>query len=84
LGVADPAALAGDPRVAARLEGAVEKVNRRLAEHERIRRFRVLPRELTIAAGELTPTLKLRRRAITERYAETIASMYLKSQRLDG
>jgi long-chain acyl-CoA synthetase len=84
LGVADPASLAGDPRVEARLEGAVEQVNRRLAEHERIRRFRLLPRELTIASGELTPTLKLRRRAIAERYAETIASMYLKSQRLDG
>jgi long-chain acyl-CoA synthetase len=84
LGIADPASLTGDPRVEARLESAVEQVNRRLAEHERIRRFRVLPRELTIASGELTPTLKLRRRAIAERYAETIASMYLKSQRLDG
>jgi long-chain acyl-CoA synthetase len=80
----DPAALAGDPRLEARLQAAVETVNGRLAEHERIRRFRVLPRELTIAAGELTPTLKLRRRAIGERYADTIASMYLKSQRLDG
>ena len=38
----------------------------------------------TVAAGELTPTLKLRRRAIAERHAPTIASMYLKSQRLDG
>ncbi len=84
LGAGEPASLAGDPRVEGRLQAAVDTVNRRLAEHERIRRFRVLPRELGISTGELTPTLKLRRRAIGERYGDTIASMYLKTQRVDA
>ena len=84
LGTTDTAAIAADPRTAARLQSAVDRVNERLAEHERIRRFRILPRDLTVASGELTPTLKLRRRSIAERYGETIASMYLKTQRLDA
>ncbi len=84
LGVADSVALREDPRVEARLDAAVDSVNAHLAEHERVRRIRVLPAELTVAAGELTPTMKLRRRAIAERHGSTIASLYLKSQRLDG
>jgi long-chain acyl-CoA synthetase len=84
LGVTDADALRQDPRLAPRLDAAVDTVNAHLAEHERVRRIRILPAELTAAAGELTPTMKIRRRAIAERHAATIASMYLRSQRLDG
>ena len=41
-----------------------------------------MEREFSVDRGEMTPTLKLRRKLILERYAELIASMYLKSQRL--
>ncbi len=84
LGESDVGRLAARPEVEDAIEKAVASANRGLAEHERVRRFRLLPRELTIEAGELTPTLKVRRRVVLERYKETIASMYLKSQRLDG
>ncbi len=51
-------------------------VNESLAPFERVRRFRVLDRELEAAAGELTPTLKARRRAIVATCAEQVDSLY--------
>jgi long-chain acyl-CoA synthetase len=72
------------PALLERVEAAVADVNRKLAEHERVRRFRLMEREFTVDRGEMTPTLKLKRRVILERYGDLVASMYLKSQRLDA
>jgi long-subunit acyl-CoA synthetase (AMP-forming) len=58
------------------LEEQVEGINATLASYESIKRFAVLPGELTVDDGTLTPTLKLRRRAIDERYRELIDSLY--------
>jgi long-subunit acyl-CoA synthetase (AMP-forming) len=60
----------------AHLERQIEDVNAQLARYEQIRRFVVLPAELTVDQGELTPTMKLKRRVIHERYAAQIASLY--------
>ncbi len=84
LGIRDPGELARDPRTERRIQRAVEAVNKTLAEHERVRRFRLLERELSIAEGELTPTLKVKRKVVLERYKDLVTSMYLKTQRLDG
>ena len=50
-----------------------------LADHEVVRRFALLPRQFSEVAGELTPTLKLRRHVISNRYQELIDSMYNQS-----
>jgi long-chain acyl-CoA synthetase len=78
----EPEELVGDRELHSLVEEAVARVNRGLADHERIRNWRLLSRELTLEEGEITPTLKVRRRIVLERYDEVIASMYLKTQKI--
>ena len=53
-----------------------DALNSTLAPFERVRRFAILPRELTLEAGEITPTLKVRRRVVTEHFADLITELY--------
>jgi long-chain acyl-CoA synthetase len=55
---------------------AVDAVNDSRSRFEQIKRFRVLPRDFTIEHGELTPTLKLRRKIALEHFAEDLAQLY--------
>jgi long-chain acyl-CoA synthetase len=73
--------LADHPATEELITEAVKAVNSELAVHERIRRFTVLAHELSLEEGELTPTMKVRRRVVHERYRNRIESMYLKTQR---
>jgi len=73
---ADPVALAADPRVRAALDEAVEAANARLARVEQIKRFAVLPELWEPGGDELTPTMKLKRRPIAEKYAAEIEALY--------
>ncbi|MEU7872064.1 AMP-binding protein [Dactylosporangium sp. NPDC049140] len=68
--------LAADPRVLAEIQAAVDAANAGLSRPEQVKTFRVLPSSWTPETGELTPTLKLRRRIITARYGETIDALY--------
>ncbi|MDX3537444.1 hypothetical protein PV721_24350 [Streptomyces sp. MB09-01] len=52
------------------------EANATLSRPARIRAFHILPEDFTTAAGTLTPTLKLRRAAVAERYAEVIEELY--------
>ncbi|MDX1645007.1 MAG: AMP-binding protein [Thermoanaerobaculia bacterium] len=58
------------------VEHQVERVNERLSRVEAIKRFRILPREFSVEAGELTPTMKLKRRVIEENFAAEIERLY--------
>lgn len=58
------------------VERAVDVVNARLSRAAQVKRFTMLPRELSQEAGELTPTLKLKRAVISQRYADLIDRMY--------
>lgn len=81
LGSLTPEDLVEHKAVVDRLAATVEKVNEQLAAHEKIRRFMILPRELTVENGEVTPTFKPRRGLIVERYAEEIATLFPKSEK---
>lgn len=73
----DPAMLARDPRLYALLQGAIEhQVNPKLSRFETIKRFAVLPQDFTVDGGELTPTLKVRRKIVEQKYADVLESLY--------
>jgi long-chain acyl-CoA synthetase len=70
------AELAEHPAVRAALDAAVEQANNDLARAEQVKCYHVLAKPWTAESGELTPTLKLRRRIISERYADEIERLY--------
>jgi long-chain acyl-CoA synthetase len=72
----DPAALAEDERVRELIQGVVDDVNRDRSRFEQVKRFAILPRDFTMEAGEVTPTLKVRRRAVQEHFAAEIDALY--------
>ena len=72
----DRAALVGSPRVVAEYQSIVDRVNTDLANFETIKRLRIVPEEWSLEGGELTPSLKLKRRVVAIRYAADIAGFY--------
>jgi long-chain acyl-CoA synthetase len=70
------AELAKDPRVRELFQSAVQELNKSLPKHEAIKKFAILPAEFSVEAGELTPSLKLKRRIVEQRYAPLLASFY--------
>jgi long-chain acyl-CoA synthetase len=68
--------LVGEPRVIAMFQKPLDEVNAGLARFETVKHFRLLPRPLTIAADEMTPTLKVKRRVVQEHYRKLIEEMY--------
>ena len=72
--------LAGMPEVVELVRRELERLGPELAPHERFADFAVLPEPLSIARGELTPTLKVRRERVAARYAEMIESLYVRAE----
>jgi long-subunit acyl-CoA synthetase (AMP-forming) len=70
------AALAEDPRVRETVQAAIDEANRHLARVEQIKKFALLAEDWPAGGEELTPTMKLKRRPIAEKYAEEIETMY--------
>lgn len=68
--------LSAHPKVQALYEQIISEVNNNLAQYEKLKRVLVLPEELSIANGMLTPTMKLKRRVVEEHYKEMIEHLY--------
>jgi long-chain acyl-CoA synthetase len=63
-------------KVRALYEGMVNEVNKELAQFERLKKLLIVPDEFSIATGEITPTLKLKRRVVEAKYKEQIDALY--------
>ena len=70
-----PEEIASHPRVLALVKERIRQKNKELAAFEAVRGFRILPHDFTVEKEELTPTLKLRRQVVLERYKEFIGEM---------
>jgi long-chain acyl-CoA synthetase len=68
--------LVDNPKVLAFVQQQIDEVTAGLAQFEKIKKVRLLAREFTIDGGELTPTLKVKRRVIESRYKDIIDTMY--------
>ena len=72
----DPAALAANDALRAMIQADLDDANAKYARVEQIKRFRVLERDFTLEAGELTPSLKLKRNVVYANYAAQFESLY--------
>ncbi len=74
--VSDSEAMINNDDVLKLIRGELNKYNKEFAEHEHVKRFQLLPKEWTIDTGEMTPTLKLKRKVIMEKYKEKIKNIF--------
>ena len=68
--------LVADPDVQAEVAASVARVNDERSRIEGIKRWRILPRDFTVDAGELTPTLKVKRNVVAAHYADEVRELY--------
>ena len=74
--VANYEALVDDPDLRGEIDRVVDEVNRKWSRVENVRKYRILAHEFTIAGGEMTPTLKVKRNVVNDKYADLIEEMY--------
>jgi long-chain acyl-CoA synthetase len=72
----DTSQLCEEPQVREMIAEQVEHANRHYAPVEQVKRFAILPRDLSQETGELTPTLKVKRNIVAEKYADVIDALY--------
>jgi long-chain acyl-CoA synthetase len=72
----DPASLAKHPKVVERVSRIVEERNGELQSYAKVKKFSILPADFTVDNGLLTPTLKVKRKVITEKHRELLDSLY--------
>lgn len=76
LGGKSYAELAGSKDVERLIDGYVTELNKGLARYETVKKFVILPRDLTVEEGELTPSLKVKRKAVEKKYMKLLDGMY--------
>ncbi len=72
----DPVVLAADANVRASLMSHLERINAKFAQVEQVKKIEILDHDLSQETGELTPTLKVKRNVVAEKYATTIDDLY--------
>ncbi len=72
----DLASLAEDPKVREKIQVGVDKTNEKFARVEQVKKFTILPSLLTQETGELTPSLKVKRNVVNEKYQNELDAMY--------
>jgi len=72
----DNAELTAHPEIISLIESDIAGIQKDLANYERVRKFKLLEKEFSVEEGELTPTQKIRRKVIEEKYAQIIELMY--------
>jgi long-chain acyl-CoA synthetase len=77
---ADAGAMAEDDKVRAEVQKVVDQVNAKVGPVEQIKRFRILPADLSQETGELTPTLKVKRNVVHDKFAGAIDEIYAGSR----
>jgi len=75
--------IANRPEVSRLIDAEIQRLSRDLAQYERVRKFSLLGSEFSIESGELTPSLKVRRPFVLDKYRELIEGMYLTSDHKD-
>ncbi len=76
LGESDPAKLAAHDAVRAHVQAAVDQLNATLARYETLKKFAILPRDFSVETGELTPSLKMKRKVIEARNKDVLDAFY--------
>jgi long-chain acyl-CoA synthetase len=76
-GVEAGAALHTHPKVIARVQQAIDALNERQASYATVKRFAILPKDFSQETGELTPTLKVKRKVVTQRHQALLDSFYV-------
>ena len=66
----------GSAEIRAEIDAQVQELNKKFNNPEQVKKFTILPRDLNVDEGELTPTLKIRRKQINENWAKEIEAMY--------
>jgi len=72
----DPSELADDPEVRELIQGVLDEANKKYGQAEQVKKFAILDHDLTQETGELTPTLKVKRNVVNEKYADLFESLY--------
>ena len=78
--ITDKQQVIADRRVVDLIKADVNRLTRELADYEKVKRIGLLANEFSIDGGELTPTLKVKRRVVEEKYSELIESLYSGSE----
>jgi long-chain acyl-CoA synthetase len=72
----DPEAIAANPDVKASIMAHIDGINEKFARVEQVKKIKILPQDLSQEGGELTPTMKVKRNVVADKYADEVEALY--------